>query len=59
MKVLNKIIDLVTAPFNFILKNTVGFNKTTNLTKSVFVFFISLIVVLLLLLLIYGNVLFN
>jgi hypothetical protein len=58
MKILNKIIDFITAPFNLILKNTVGFNNPSKLSRSVSVFFTSLIVVLLLLFLIYGKELF-
>ena len=58
MKTLNKIIDFITAPFNFILKNTVGFNNPSKLSKSIIVFITSIIIVLVLLLITYGNRIF-
>lgn len=58
MKTLNKIIDFITAPFNLILKNTIGFNNPAKLSKSIIVFITSLVVVLILLLLTYGNEIF-
>jgi hypothetical protein len=58
MKILNKIIDFTTAPFNFILKNTVGFNNPSKLSRTISVFLTSLVVVLILLFIIYGKRLF-
>ena len=58
MKVLNKIIDFITAPFNIILKNTVGFNNPNKISRSISVFFTALFVVLLLLFIVYGKELF-
>ena len=58
MRTLNKIIDFITAPFNFILKNTLGFNNPSKLSKSIIVFFTSLIIVLILLFITYGKELF-
>lgn len=58
MRTLNKIIDFLTAPFNLILKNTIGFNNPAKLSKSIIVFITSLIVVLILLLLTYGKDIF-
>ena len=58
MKTLNKIIDFITAPFNLIIKNTIGINNHSKLSKSIPVFITALIVVLILLFLVYGKTLF-
>ena len=58
MKFLNKFVDFITAPFNFILKNPFGFNNTTKLSRTINVFFVGILVVLLLLFLVYGKELF-
>lgn len=59
MRILNSIIEIITAPFNFLLRTKNNNNAPSRLAKPLFVFFISLLIVALLIIHAYYNVLFK
>ena len=58
MKILNRIIEIITSPITFLLKNSLGLPDANKLAKPLYILLFSLVIVTILVLIIYRYQLF-